>query len=314
MEVLVETPSRLHFGFFNFSCSSYKSKKSKEKRRGSSAGVAIQKPNFIIKAKYSNSEKLIIESEDERAIKYTKLFIEKFNLKKKLKVKILKNIPEHVGLGSGTQLALGIGIAIVKLFKLKISIEEIAEISGRGKISGVGIYAFKHGGFIVDSSEKIFHSPLPENWLWIVAIPKDKKGLFGRKEKNAFTHATLKKIISDKDIIKLKRIKMQMIRGAEKKDIEKFGKAITNLDKFNGILFSKIQKGIYYDKDVEKGVKILLENGAFGVGQSSWGPSFYGLTEGERSSLKLKNKLQEFLNKKWKILITKTANKGFRVV
>lgn len=293
MKISVKTPSRLHFGFFNFS-------------EFSSAGVAIEKPNFFIEVEKSG--KLKVEGfSKERATRYAKIFIKKFNLDENLRVKIKEEIPKHVGLGSGTQLALAIGTAISKLFELNLDVENIAKITKRGKISKVGIFAFKYGGFVVDN-RKDFNCKLPENWYWLVAIPRNKRGLSGRKENFAFIN--LPKISDEK---KLERIKEKMIESAIKKDIYPFGKAINELDIENGKVFSKFQNGTYISKDVENGIKILLENDAFTAGQSSWGPGFYGLFDSNENAKKIQNKLKNFFGEKAEIFITKTNNKGAEV-
>ena len=68
-----------------------------------------------------------------------------------VKVKIEDTLPGHVGLGSGTQLALSIFSGIAKLYNIKIDIRKEAPKLGRGGRSGVGVAAFEKGGFIVDS-------------------------------------------------------------------------------------------------------------------------------------------------------------------
>ncbi len=297
MKIRITTPSRLHLGFFDFgneSCSRY-----------DSAGVTIQKPNFVIEAETSDTLKVEGVGK-EKAMQYAKIFIKEFNLRKNVKIKILESIPEHVGLGSGTQLALGVGAAIVKIFGLEISVDEIAKITGRGNVSRIGICAFESGGFIVDDEKDGFNCPLPENWQWIVAIPKNEKGLSSRKEELAFKNIPE---IPGKKIGELQKIEKRIVKAAIEKDIVSFGKAVTELDRKNGELFSERQKGIYYNKDVEKGINLLLKNGAYGAGQSSWGPGFYGLIGDENRALAIKEKLTSFFCNKAEVFITKTNNR-----
>jgi len=293
MKILVKTPSRLHLGFFDFH---------NMKGRYGSVGVAIEKPNFIIEAKISGRVE-ITGSEKERALRYVNLFMKKFNLKKNVKIRILKSIPEHTGLGSGTQLALAIGTAISKLSDLKISTEDIARIADRGKFSGVGIYAFIKGGFIIDSESMGFYSNLPENWFWIVALLKNKKGLSGRKENAAFKN--LPKVKEEKNF-ELLQIRDKIVKAVIAKDIISFGKAINELDKKNGEIFSKIQGSIYFSKDVENGINFLLDNGAYGAGQSSWGPGFYALVDGKKNAITIQNELKKFFNSNIDVFIART--------
>src|SRR5512137_2926528 len=73
------------------------------------------------------------------------------------------NIPAHVGLGSGTQLALAVGTALAQLGGLKLSVTELSSIMKRGVHSGIGIATFQHGGFVVDGGHPVVdsHQALP---------------------------------------------------------------------------------------------------------------------------------------------------------
>jgi beta-ribofuranosylaminobenzene 5'-phosphate synthase len=45
-------------------------------------------------------------------------------------------------------------------------------------------------------------------------------------------------------------------------------------------------------------VNFLHENGAVGVGQSSWGPALYGLVQGETQAKNLSDRLDRFLKER----------------
>jgi beta-ribofuranosylaminobenzene 5'-phosphate synthase len=59
----------------------------------------------------------------------------------------------------------------------------------------------------------------------------------------------------------------------------------------------------------------MAEYGAFGVGQSSWGPAVYGLVNNEKQALKLKSRVQTFLDEKTsgKVFISKANNGGAHI-
>ena len=96
-------------------------------------------------------------------------------------------------MGSGTQLALSIGMAINKLNNLNLSIIEIGRMLNRGIRSSVGLSNFVHGGFIIDLGiENNFFSNLskinfPDKWKIILIIHERNKGIYGSKEIKAFT-------------------------------------------------------------------------------------------------------------------------------
>jgi beta-ribofuranosylaminobenzene 5'-phosphate synthase len=56
-----------------------------------------------------------------------------------------------------------------------------------------------------------------------------------------------------------------------------------------------------------------LKSGSYGAGQSSWGPAFYGLADGEKHASKLTESLNIFLNSQGRrgaAFFTKADNKG----
>src|SRR5262249_42509683 len=64
-----------------------------------------------------------------------------------LHLAVLEAIPEHIGLGSGTQLGLAIAAGMAALAGDRASIRSLAELIERGARSGVGIGVFETGGF-----------------------------------------------------------------------------------------------------------------------------------------------------------------------
>lgn len=78
-------------------------------------------------------------------------------------IHVEKDVPAHVGLGSGTQAALCVAAAVNELYDLGMSVRELAIAVGRGGTSGIGVAGFETGGFLVDCghrfSEKGSFSP-----------------------------------------------------------------------------------------------------------------------------------------------------------
>ena len=87
-----------------------------------------------------------------------------------------------------------------------------------------------------------------------------------------------------------------MIPAIIGEDIELFGDAITRLDTMFGDYWEKIQGGTYTHPRIEECVNHLLQNGAYGAGQSSWGPALYGLADGEKQANMLLDEMNGFLN------------------
>ena len=106
---------------------------------------------------------------------------------------------------------------------------------------------------------------------------------------------------------------LQMIPAIIEKDIELFGEAMTKLDTMFGDYWKKIQGGTYSHPRIEECVKHLLEKGAYGAGQSSWGPALYGLVDGRSQANNMLDEMNSFLNEgkeRGSALITSADNVG----
>ena len=316
MELTVISPSRIHLGILDV--------KGDMGRLFGSVGIALEKPNFRVCI--SDSDEIIIDSPDERTLRYIDTMLK--NLKnycndRRFKIEVFSVIPKHVGLGSGTQLALSIGYAITRFYNIDISIEEIARILGRGKVSGVGTYAFKYGGFIVDGGVDrrggfpplIFRYDIPKDWIFIIGIPNIERGVHGDVEDKLIREVIeYWRDCKKKLCMTFKILVFKMIPAILNRDIIEFGKAITLLDKEVGKMFSVVQGDVYRDEIIEKGIKLLLDNGAYGAGQSSWGPAFYGLVDSMDKAIKICRELERlFKDIGGTVLYTHANNIGVRI-
>jgi beta-RFAP synthase len=295
IEITINTPSRLHFSMIDL--------RGDLGRIHGSVGVAIETPKIVLKAK--KAPNITVKGpRSERVKEFARLILEDSGISGGVGFELVSDIPEHSGFGSGTQLGLAVGTAISELYGLVMMPEEIATRLDRSRRSGIGIYAYKHGGFIVDGGHRtcsregippmIFRSDVPEDWLFIIGIPDEDGRHSGSVEANAFS---MLKPPPAKLVGEISRIiLLKMIPAIIEKDITTFGEAMTSIDFRFGDFFKDIQGGRFTHSSIEAGVNHLLENGALGVGQSSWGPAFYGLVEGEYQARKIKESLESFLN------------------
>lgn len=312
IEITLKTPSRLHFGMIDM--------RGDLGRIHGSIGVAIQNPHLHIKATKSETTQ-IQGTRTERAKNIINQILSDHNIKTGIKIQITQDIPEHKGYGSGTQLALSIGTILNQLYNLKLTTEQIAIRLRRGRISGIGYHTFKQGGFIIDGGHNtktpntvpplIYRQDMHKNWKFIIGIPQIHLKFSGENEKSAFKklEPPPANLVAEASRIVL----MQMIPSIIETDIERFGDAITQLDAKFGDYWLKVQGGRYSHPRIEESINYLLDNGADGAGQSSWGPVLYGLVEGESKAKKLSNKLHKFLNSdenKGETFVTTTDNKG----
>jgi len=318
MKVYVKTPARLHLGLIDLG--------GELGRVFGGIGVAVNRPNVILEAKSAQNLEFSGEK-NENLRPIVERLLKKYNIKPKVSIKVRQTIPEHVGLGSGTQLSLAAAAAVSRLFGLKVSVESLACLTGRGYVSGVGTALFKQGGFVVEAGLKsqgnkpapqalenlppvIFRQSFPEDWFFVIAIPDVKKGLSGQEEAKAFGH--LQPMQREKAALISHLIVMGLLPALQERDIETFGKSLTEIQSIVGDYFATVQGARFSSSLAGDCIRHMLENGAHGAGQSSWGPTVYGLAHGEVEAEKLSISTKKFLqeNVGGQVFFTTANNKG----
>ena len=309
MKVYVKTPARLHLGLIDLN--------GDLGRIFGGLGVGINHPNVILEAE--QSENFAVTGEKtEQVTTLAKRFLEAYNIKANAAINVKQVIPEHSGLGSGTQLALAVATALAKLFDVKATVQELAEVMERGRRTSVGTTIFEQGGFVVDggktTSEKrfpatIFRQTFPQDWRFVVAVPDVNKGLAKSEETAAFKALTPMKA---EDAGRMCRLTMmKLLPALVERDIESFGEALTQLQIVIGNYFAEVQGGTYSSQAAAEGIALLQKLGAYGAGQSSWGPAVYGVTQKENAK-QIEAKVKAFLKKSvgGQVFTAKANNKG----
>ncbi len=277
MSIKINSPSRLHLGFIELDKSA--------PRNFGSIGLTISQFQNVILIK--ESKKYEIESKNEYVkLKINEIF-EKFKKKfvfKPFKIEVHETTPSHVGLGSGTQLALTIGLLISEFHNLKLSFKDIVKISGRGLRSGVGIESFNNGGFIVDCGKGnmttippvFFRTEWPDKWKIILILDNSFKGLSGNDEKKQFE--VISKIEPNISMINSQTLLMNIIPSIIENNFTNFCKGIQIIQENMSRVFYNDEKK-FASKGVEKIFNFLNKKKIMGYGQSSWGPSGFVFCE-----------------------------------
>lgn len=317
MIVRIKTSSRLHLGFMDLN--------GNLGRRYGSIGVSLSAPCTEISVqKHSH---LAIQNATEylaqRLTACVQDFAKHYQINPNVLIQVHNSIPEHKGLGSGTQIALAISTALVHTYGIKATARDLSSVLGRGKRSSIGLQSFEHGGLIIDSGKKLDHNgtpisdppetlfrfDFPDEWKFVVIVPEEKQGLSGEQEKKAIGKLKPSKEISEKIC---RMVMMQLLPSFMSRDIDKFGNSLTELDRQTGLFFKPVQGGIYSEKLSYTLIEHLLASGAYGAGQSSWGPTVYGLTLKEDSDL-LADKMRVYLEKnkvKGSVMVASVCNLG----
>ena len=316
----VRSSARLHFGFLDIV--------GDLGRKFGSVGLSISDPKIRVSAR--TSDELAVFGEDETmresALKYARRFYEHPEIVEALKgeahraaIHLERTIPPHMGFGSGTQLALCVVTALCRLHSLDRSVEEAALIARRGLRSGIGIDAFRRGGFIVDGGSAdagngaplpLFRHNFPRDWRVILVHPPAADGLSGKSEERAFENMTPDPGAS-KETCRL--VLMKLLPGLLERKLAVFGDAVERIQRIMGESFSGAQSGCYASPLAEDIVAKLRRLGACGMGQSSWGPTLYAFTGGQSAALAVLGGLKKFFGKEIAAGVTSGHNAGARI-
>jgi beta-ribofuranosylaminobenzene 5'-phosphate synthase len=170
---------------------------------------------------------------------------------------------------------------------------------GRGGRSGVGVTTFERGGFVADAghpTEQFTTTPpergnwtvprpiarhdLPEEWRFVLVTPDVADGKSGVPEEESM-RAVVERAdpgIADEIAHLLVR---RLLPAAAEGDVSAFGAAVARLGRLNGAWYADEQGGVYRPPAGQLVDRLSDSPVVYGAGQSSWGPTVYGLTRAE---------------------------------
>jgi beta-ribofuranosylaminobenzene 5'-phosphate synthase len=269
--VTVTVPARLHLGFLDLNGSLG--------RRFGSIGLAINglKTSITFNAA---SQLRVTGPENERVRGYLQAMQRALGIESTCHVRIDEVVPAHAGLGSGTQIALAVAAGVRRFHGLPLDVRGDAIRLERGARSGVGIGLFDHGGLVVDggrgplttAAPVVSRMPFPEQWRILVVLDPHRQGVHGPDEREVFSKLAPS---SDGQAAHLCRlVLMKALPALAECDIAGFGSAIKEMQELLGDYFAAIQGGSRFSSpDVAAALAALEDEGAYGIGQSSWGPT-----------------------------------------
>jgi len=263
-------------------------------------GIGAAAPGPTLRVLAQASHELRVDGEDAtRALEFAQRFQRHYDLNAAVHVHVERALPHHKGLGSGTQLALAVGRAIAEVSGITTTAEELATAVGRTKRSAVGTWTFAGGGLVVEGgrlregrgvSPLLARIPLPASWRCVVAVPDAICGMSGAAEADAL--ACLPPV-DDRDVERVAHlVLMGLLPAAAEGDLNAFGSALTAIQTITGRWFAPIQGGTFASSASADLVRRMTEWGAAGVGQSSWGPTVYGVVDGESAGCQLADRVR----------------------
>lgn len=289
VKVQVNCSSRLHMGFFDLNGGLG--------RKFGSIGLTLDSPCTHLAVTTANELTVSgAEAVPENVLAKARELAQKLMVSLSLQpvsIDIHAYIPEHAGLGSGTQMALAIGTALSKLFRLNLSVQQIALLTHRGRRSGIGIAAFEQGGLLVDGGRSLEGAarnvpPLlaryvfPEEWRILLIFDHHQPGVHGQQELAAFDALPIFPETLAAHLCR--QVLMRAMPAILEKDLKAFGQAIQELQQHVGDYFAPAQGGRYASKKVSDVLNYLQQNGVACLGQSSWGPTGFAIFETEQAA------------------------------
>jgi beta-RFAP synthase len=257
----------------------------------------------------------------ERALKCTRQFCQLLGVSDSLNITIDNAIPEHIGLGSGTQMALAVGAALNAFYGLGLSVREIAQLSDRGARSGIGIGIFEKGGLVVDGGRgpdtktppMIVQMAVPDDWRFILVFDQRGQGLHGEQEVSAFQQLPPFPQAQAERLCYL--LLMQGLPALAERDLDKFGEVITSLQQAVGEHFAPVQGGVFTSPDVAAAMASLTTQGAVAIGQTSWGPTgFCAVATPQRAAELLAQLERQFAASPLSFLVTSARNQTAEII
>ncbi|USZ67537.1 GHMP kinase [Halorussus salilacus] len=285
--VRVSVGGRLHFGFQNLSLA--------HERLYGSVGVALDEPRVVVSADPAEG----VGCDHATAREHAARAVDLLDVPG-ASVTVEQTLPRHVGLGSGTQLALAVLVAVAAAHDREPRVSERAPKLGRGGRSGVGVAAFERGGFVLDAGHPTerftadrpprgewtvpavaARHDVPDDWRFVLALPDAEPGRNGDDE-----DASMRSVVERADPAIADEIAglvaRRVLPAVADGDSEAFGAAVAAVGRLNGAWYADEQGGVYRPP-VGDVVAQLRESAAIaGAGQSSWGPAVYGVTTASR--------------------------------
>lgn len=306
--VVVAAPGRLHLGFMDPG--------SGVGRRFGGVGLTLDGVGTRVCATRADGVEAA-GPQERRVLRALDLLREATGVRRGIRVVVTAAIPEHAGLGSGTQLALAVGCAFAKTFGLALTPRDVAGLLDRGGRSGIGIGAFEHGGFLVDGGRGASDAPppitsrieFPEAWRVLLILHPGAQGLHGAAEKAAFR--ALPPFPEARAAHLCRLVMMSLLPALAERDLFEFGRAVNELQRIVGDHFAPAQGGRFASALVARALARLEAEGVSCVGQSSWGPTGFAVVESEAVAAKAVDTLeQQFAGAGLSFEIARGRNRG----
>ncbi len=311
--VEVIAPSRLHFGLLSAAAGN------EQRFGGVGAMVAVPGIRLVVRA----GEGLLAEGPLAARAKRVarRVGLRLLETVPEARIRIHSAPPEHVGLGTGTQLSMAVAAGLAALIgRNPADPAELAQWAGRGHRSAVGVHGFVHGGLVWDPGSSpageaapgVRRAALPAAWRFVLLRPRGLRGLWGRRERQAFAH--LPPVPPDQVAALWREAAEVLWPAAACGDFHAFSKSLYRYGYLAGMLFAHVQGGPFATPRLAALVDQIRRLGIDGVGQSSWGPTLFALLPDDTSACQFAARLRALPDTAdLSICIAPPDNQGARV-
>jgi beta-RFAP synthase len=328
--IRVTTPSRLHFGLLNVAADEgpwpdHQGRPALPSRRFGGVGLMVESPGVRLTARAA-AEWSADGPLAGRALAFARRIGGQLRAEEGVDfpaqhLHVEQAAPEHVGLGTGTQLGLAVGRALAEAWGLHVDAPALARLAGRGLRSALGVHGFERGGFLVEAGKResgalpplVARVPFPEAWRIVLILPRQLRGAWGGTEVEAFARLAGPPDLGRTDAL-CRLALLGMLPALLEQDWQAFGEALFDYNARAGEAFAPVQGGIYSHALVADVVTFIRGQGIAGAGQSSWGPAVFAVLPDQERALALASRLREHLRQSdWDVSVTLARSRGSEV-
>jgi beta-RFAP synthase len=309
-EIVITAPARLHFGILDPAGIGA--------RRFGGCGVAVESPRVVVAIRSRSGPEVTGNGpQGERAARFARRAQAAFGHRGGIEVEVREAIPPHAGLGSGTKLGLAVALGVAELAGVSAGPQQLADASGRGARSSVGCWTFAAPGLVVEAgvrderriSPLVARHAMPERWRCVLALPREGEGLSGDAEERFF--AQLHDRGSGEPSVS-RLVLTALLPGLVTGNIEEFGVALSEIQREIGSMFAAQQGGVFHPRAAPV-VEALQALGVGAVGQSSWGPTVYGIVDGPERAAEVADRLRTAVHAGTDVQVVDFDRRGARV-
>ncbi|MFG1417717.1 beta-ribofuranosylaminobenzene 5'-phosphate synthase family protein [Xanthobacter sp. V0B-10] len=277
----IRAPARLHLGFLDLGGALG--------RRFGSLGITLARPVTQVTVARADAD-AALGPDSDRAARVRDVVRAALGITGNFAVSVDSALPPHGGLGSGTQLALAVGVAVARLGGHDLGARAVAGLMGRGLRSAIGIEAFTGGGVILDGGKRLppgadhtrrappllSRLPFPEDWRVLLAFDSIREGLSGEAETRAM--AALPPFPQALAAHLCHLMLLEALPALAEGDALVFGSAIGEWQRALGDHYAAAQGGgRFCSPHVAEAISFVESQGVPGIGQSSWGPTGFAV-------------------------------------